>query len=388
MAKKHQKDYKKYLKYSVGIIVILLIMIVSTLISLQELRTEYGYLDTELQNKTVSLQELRTDYDYLDTEYILLKNNLSNLELDYFHITQEKQEIKQNYQKFKTETEEVMSTALTPPYMSIENQTVYIVFWSSNGETIEWIAPFESLNSDLQRGYFKREYVDENLIPLHTEYAEYILYFANSCFNGYINTCNQYQKLMNYCGGGNAECNLLHNQLQDEQNDLVNQFASSLTKLKKQGTEHLTLNDNGNSVTVMDFRSFVDESAFEIIIPKLYYEINDEKEFIYEMWYIVSQLTTYSFDIEETPKYPLETLLSGGGDCEDTSILVASMLKAVPKNWKINLVYMDADNPSSPKEVNHIIVHVETDKENYYIETTSKEEMNPYGKVVGWYLEV
>jgi hypothetical protein len=48
------------------------------------------------------------------------------------------------------------------------------------------------------------------------------------------------------------------------------------------------------------------------------------------------------------PRYPLETFLAGGGDCEDTSILFASMIKAAPVDWEVDLVYMDSDKPDEP----------------------------------------
>ncbi|MBI2146821.1 transglutaminase family protein [Candidatus Woesearchaeota archaeon] len=41
------------------------------------------------------------------------------------------------------------------------------------------------------------------------------------------------------------------------------------------------------------------------------------------------QALPYNFDIDDYPKHPLETLADGGGDCEDTSILYASLARAV-----------------------------------------------------------
>lgn len=58
-------------------------------------------------------------------------------------------------------------------------------------------------------------------------------------------------------------------------------------------------------------------------------------DFLYETWNIVSQLMVYSEDIGETPRYPLETFLAGGGDCEDTAILFASMIIAAPVDWDV-----------------------------------------------------
>ncbi|MFQ5887689.1 MAG: hypothetical protein ACE5HY_03230 [Candidatus Hydrothermarchaeales archaeon] len=41
------------------------------------------------------------------------------------------------------------------------------------------------------------------------------------------------------------------------------------------------------------------------------------------------QSLPYEGDMDEYPKYPLETLVEGGGDCEDTSILYAALMKAL-----------------------------------------------------------
>jgi transglutaminase-like putative cysteine protease len=105
---------------------------------------------------------------------------------------------------------------------------------------------------------------------------------------------------------------------------------------------------------------------------------------------IPCQLTAYSGEIEDTPRYPLETLLAGGGDCEDHAILFASMILAADiPNWKVSLVYMDSYNPARPQAINHMIVYIETDNRSYTIEATGKEIMEPYPEGVGgWYSEV
>ncbi len=144
----------------------------------------------------------------------------------------------------------------------------------------------------------------------------------------------------------------------------------------------------GEVFFVTDYRGFVDPNPFREVITELYFEASSEDAFIQEVWNIVTQLSTYSSEIEDTPRYPLETFLAGGGDCEDTSILFASMIKAAPVDWKVDLVYMDLNNPSSPQEINHVMVHINTSSRDYYIETTSDWMMEPFAQVGGWYLEV
>ena len=153
---------------------------------------------------------------------------------------------------------------------------------------------------------------------------------------------------------------------------------------------NLKVSETGEVYRTMDFAPFVDKREFSKVIPDFYYSINDDhdRQFIFEIWYLVSKLTTYSSEITETPRWGIETLTEAGGDCEDTAILVASLLKAAPSNYKVQLVYMDADNPTNPKTVNHVIVRVEAGEYKTYIETTSKTKMNIYSTVTGWHIDV
>lgn len=144
--------------------------------------------------------------------------------------------------------------------------------------------------------------------------------------------------------------------------------------------------EGGETYTPMDFRPFVDPAPFTAVMRNLYETSTDDATFIREVWNIVTQLSTYSTEIEETPRYPLETLLAGGGDCEDTSILLASMIQAAPVDWKVSMVYMDAASPEVPRVVNHLIVHIDTGEAEYLIETTTDTTMEPYTYVNGWYI--
>lgn len=146
----------------------------------------------------------------------------------------------------------------------------------------------------------------------------------------------------------------------------------------------------GDVYTVRDHTLFV-KTSFTNIIDGVYDNSKNDYDFAYEVWYIVSQLTTYSYDIGEDPRWALETLSRGGGDCEDTAILIADMLKSSKhtKNWKIQLVYFDAYNPNDPKTMNHVAVHIDDGTYNYFIESTAKDD--PYAwqdGIQGWYFEV
>jgi hypothetical protein len=150
---------------------------------------------------------------------------------------------------------------------------------------------------------------------------------------------------------------------------------------------------DGSSQTVGEFSDYVGKS-FSNVIDDIYDNSSNEDEFIFEVWYIVSQLTIYSEDIGEYPRYALETLTRGGGDCEDTVILMADMIKssAHTRNWNIQMVYFDSDNPTNPHEVNHVALAIDTGKNYYIAETTAKtyDGLNAWQGVdiIGWWSDV
>jgi hypothetical protein len=164
---------------------------------------------------------------------------------------------------------------------------------------------------------------------------------------------------------------------------LTRNFASESPYLKR------LKEDNGKIHVVEDMTLFVDPYPFQDVIPSLYSQSKDETQFINEVWNIVTQLSLYSEEIGETPRFPLETFVAGGGDCEDTAILFASMILAAPVDWKVQLVYMDIDHPTDAQDVNHVIVSIDTGKGSYLIDTTQNQEMEPYiNGVNGWYFDV
>lgn len=96
-------------------------------------------------------------------------------------------------------------------------------------------------------------------------------------------------------------------------------------------------------------------------------KINLVISYVQSLPYTVDSVTT-AFD--EYPRYPLETLIDNGGDCEDTSILAASLLKSM--NYDIILI--------APPE--HMAVGVNIDaygdywiyegEKYFYLETTGE----------------
>ena len=150
---------------------------------------------------------------------------------------------------------------------------------------------------------------------------------------------------------------------------------------------------DGRLETIGKFSNYI-VKFFTNVIDDLYENSHNDNDFIFEVWHIVSNLTVYSSDIGEHPRYAIDTLTRGGGDCEDTVILMADMLKSSKhtKNWKIQMVYFDSHNTANPKQVNHVALVVDTGTSCGILETTAKNisDLNIWNinNVIGWYSNV
>ena len=156
------------------------------------------------------------------------------------------------------------------------------------------------------------------------------------------------------------------------------------------------VNDDGYEFTTIGLDGFV-YGAFESIIDEVYNNSDSDSDFIFEVWYIVSELTEYSSDrddgyyLGDEGRYALDTLSRGGGDCEDLAILIADMLVSTKhtEDWTIKYVYMDIDNPTDANTVNHVILHVNDGRYDYYIESTGDPSWDYYPEgVSGWFFDV
>lgn len=74
---------------------------------------------------------------------------------------------------------------------------------------------------------------------------------------------------------------------------------------------------------------------------------------------------------DEYPKFPVETLTEVGGDCEDTAILMASLLQSQPFNYDMVLIsppgHMAAGIYSEDRQGRY---YTYDGRDYYYIETT------------------
>lgn len=124
-----------------------------------------------------------------------------------------------------------------------------------------------------------------------------------------------------------------------------------------------------------DLREFVKGNPFNKVLDD--YPTKDEKQLIYEMWEIVNQTTVYASDRESSdePRTAVETM-GAGGDCEDSSILLVSLIKGLNKNWDVYFVSVDSLHWTNPQKFNHVLVKVDTGNKIYYVESTANK--NPF----------
>jgi len=150
---------------------------------------------------------------------------------------------------------------------------------------------------------------------------------------------------------------------------------------------------DGRTFSVIDHTKYV-KSSFSNVVDKIYENSENDKDFLYEIWFITSQLTTYSYDIGEYPRYALETLSRGGGDCEDTTILILDLIKSseYSTDWELEMLYFDTENLENPNGINHVVPVITIGEQTWIIESTAKtdEGMNSWNseQIFGWWKEV
>ena len=135
----------------------------------------------------------------------------------------------------------------------------------------------------------------------------------------------------------------------------------------------LTNTNTNERYVVAQLEPFV-QKIFGNVIGDVWDNSDSNDNFVYNIWFIVNDLTVYSEDIGEYPRYAEETLGRGGGDCEDLAILISDLILSSPhtKNWDVEMWYIDSDNPQNPKNVNHVILWIDDGNYKYFLEPTAK----------------
>lgn len=152
---------------------------------------------------------------------------------------------------------------------------------------------------------------------------------------------------------------------------------------------------NGQTVSTYDYSKLAkylsERKEWSGVVDSLYDNAGSDDQFIYEVWHLVAEMTTYNKDITNNNLWPTEVFTRGEGDCKDKSILIADLLRSSShtRNWDIKLEIMDMDNPNNPQTVNHMIVLVNTGQSNYAIEATATPDNNGLNvwagkQIFGW----
>ncbi len=257
-------------------------------------------------------------------------------------------EIMQLKQTISNLEQEIQQTKnLDYPKNTIKDTQIYIEFLDSKDNFYQWNLPIDTFENNVIRSN--------------------ILSYAGSKLTANINTDSFWSSLKD--------------KIKNKIGDIVNV-----------DTVKLTISSTGETYRFQDYRQFSNES-FTNVVDQIYDNSKSNSDFIYEVWFIVSQLTVYDDDVnpQSEGRYPIETLVRTGGDCEDLSILIADLIKSssYTKNWEIKLVYLDIDNPKNPKKINHVAVYVNDGEYDYYIESTSSPRWDYYPNgIKGWYYEL
>lgn len=150
---------------------------------------------------------------------------------------------------------------------------------------------------------------------------------------------------------------------------------------------------DGDTIAVRDYSQYVRPTVeLRQLADRIYENAESDYQFIYEVWYIVMHSTKYAHEDFEIVSLPLETLYNSRGDCEDLTILMASIIDAssYTKDWTIKIAYFDASDPDESNAVNHVALFIQTDQFSTFVESTNSElgGMSVWKKVDGWYVEV
>ena len=169
------------------------------------------------------------------------------------------------------------------------------------------------------------------------------------------------------------------------------EYARNVTTVVKPNNIQYLETENNEVVSVRDYTKFVQTEPFSSLADEIYENAGSDHQFIYETWYLATHATSYAKENVEKVSFPLETLFLGKGDCEDLTILIASIMAASShtKDWEIKIVYFDAFDPETSGTVNHVALYVDTGNESTFVEsTTDSKGLNIWNEVDGWYVDV
>ena len=171
----------------------------------------------------------------------------------------------------------------------------------------------------------------------------------------------------------------------------VTTYRAYVTYPRPTKSVRLKDSDSGETYRVTDLVEYVQPEFFSKVIDSLS-NGRTAKQFVNEVVNLKNQLISYGTGLESEYKWSAETLTEGTGKCADTSILIASLLKAGEEKedygMKIYFWYCDADHMTDPQDVNHVIVEIDYSNGDYDLIETTTDKFYIYDQISGWKFEV
>jgi len=338
------------------------------------LNESYDSLQTKNTNLKQNYTSLQSDYSSLNSQYISVQQNYNTIQSSYNAIQSQYDALQSNYNSLQSQY-----NSLQLDYNDLESQ--YNTLQSEYNTLNSLYAPLQSAYSNLQSGYAQ----------LNNSY--------NSLQNGYDGLELQIASLLsNYTG------------LQNDYNTLRSNYNSLQSNYNSLQLQYNSLNNNYNSLQ-NDFISYKQrvevrygwgENATHFVTPNDPDVISTKNSIIYSNGILswtdmnaifdwVWQNSWYNYDTNiwtgdgsfygEFWKYPNETLSHmevipfyvpyyGGdyaylGDCEDFSVLMASLCKAeenVDWLWCVEVTIVDG-----LEESGHACIFIDVDGNELYI---------------------
>jgi predicted nuclease with TOPRIM domain len=330
---------------------------------------------------------LQRQDDLLNKLYASLQGNYTNLQIAHEVNRQEKVQLKTQLEKLQVEYD-LLNTAykdLSKAYTDLESKI--------DGTSIN-VAKLDDQYKDLSNNYGE---LQADYAALETEYST-LTDQTEALRTNYSGLYGWYSWLQDnaittpYIAIHDGQVTLgiklpdgsLHTWTKD-----VSELEQAITTGAniRANPSYVYLDVNGNKVVATNYSPYIDSEPFKDFIPALYASSSSDSEFIQNVRKIISQLSVHNTEGNQIPHLPLETFLKGGGDSEDLSILLASMLMAAPADWDVRLVFMDIDHPQNAQTINHMIVYVDTGEEKLLLEPTNPDAFWTFD-TQGWSLDV
>jgi hypothetical protein len=136
-------------------------------------------------------------------------------------------------------------------------------------------------------------------------------------------------------------------------------------------SKYIEPNDKGVSNNIAGLKATITEARTRFL-----WNYEDEIMFVVSMVQQLKYLPDSILGLEDYEKYPVETLMDDGGDCEDKAILCAALLKKM--GYDVSMIFIETDDKSrshialgvNMQEVHEGSYFPRNGKQYYYVETT------------------